>query len=135
MPVLVDSNVILDVVYDDVSWGDWSDREMNRYRAEGLFINPVIYAELCAGAESPAEVDQIMTALSIQFVELPRQALFLAAKAFVKYQQRGGVQTSPLADFFIGAQADVLASPILTRDISRYKTYFPDVALIYPDTD
>jgi len=37
-------------------------------------------------------------------------------------------------DFFIGAHAQVRGCPVLTRDVRRYRTYFPDVALIVPET-
>jgi predicted nucleic acid-binding protein len=37
-----------------------------------------------------------------------------------------------LADFFIGAQAQIEGWTILTRDAARYKTYFPEVKLICP---
>jgi predicted nucleic acid-binding protein len=37
-----------------------------------------------------------------------------------------------LPDFFIGAQAAVLNLDLLTRDASRYQSYFPTVKLITP---
>jgi predicted nucleic acid-binding protein len=39
-----------------------------------------------------------------------------------------------LPDFFIGAHAQAARLPLLTRDTRRYQTYFPDVALIAPET-
>ncbi len=133
MPILVDTNVILDIAFNDPNWADWADKQINRHQPDGLFINPVIYAELCAGAHNTDEVDEILTPLKIAVIEFQKASLFLAAKAFVQYRQRGGNRTSPLADFFIGAQADVLQTPILTRDTSRYQTYFPKVQLITPE--
>ena len=38
-------------------------------------------------------------------IELPRSALFLAGKAFVRYRRQGGKKANVLADFFIGAHA------------------------------
>ena len=132
MPVLVDSNVILDIVNDDPVWGDWSDRQVTLFQPAGLLINPMIYAELCARADSTAEVDALMIQLNLELQELSREALFLAAKAFLLYRKRGGTKTAPLPDFFIGAHAEVLGIAILTRDQGRYKTYFPSVRLICP---
>lgn len=132
MPFLVDTNLILDVATDDPVWGEWSDAQLTKYQGKGLVIVPVIYAELCVGAESPAEVDLLITNLKLELQDLPRSALFRSAQAFLQYRRRGGIKTSPLPDFFIGAHAEVLRLPILTRDTTRYKTYFPRVKLIAP---
>lgn len=132
MPVLVDSNVILDVTSDDALWGDWSDAQITMHQPAGLLVNPMIYAELCAGAQAAADVNKVMTQLKLEYRELSREALFLAAQAFLKYRRQGGTKTAPLPDFFIGAQAETLGIPILTRDQGRYRTYFPHVALICP---
>lgn len=132
MPVLVDSNVILDVTNDDAAWGDWSDAQITTYQPAGLLVNPVIYAELCTGAETASDVNKVLTQLKLEFRELSREALFLAAQAFLRYRRQGGTKTAPLPDFFIGAHAETLGIPILTRDQGRYRTYFPHVALICP---
>ncbi len=132
MPVIVDSNIVLDVVTEDLVWADWSDAAITLYQADGLLINPIVYAELCAGAASPREVDALMDSLKLEFQEIPRHGLYLAAQAFLKYRRQGGTKTSPLPDFFIGGHAEASGLPILTRDTTRYETYFPDVELICP---
>ena len=71
--------------------------------------------------------------LGLAVIEIPRPALFLAGKAFVRYRRQGGKKQNVLADFFIGAQAAVSRYPILTRDTRRYRTYFSGVNLIAPD--
>ncbi len=132
MPFLVDSNLILDVVTDDPVWGAWSDTQITKYQKRGLLVNPVIFAELCAGAEGVSEVDALLTELKLEFRELTREALFLAAKVFVEYRRRGGVKTTPLPDFFIGAQAEALGIAVISRDPARFRSYFPKVKLITP---
>jgi len=131
--ILVDTCVILDLVHDDTEWAEWSAVQLSRYEGR-LAANPMIYAELCYAAESSAEVDGLLDDLSLEFLEFPRQALFLAAKAFRAYKQRGGVRTAPLPDFFIGAHARAINGALLTRDVARYRTYFPDLAVIAPET-
>jgi predicted nucleic acid-binding protein len=69
---------------------------------------------------------------SVQLLEIPKEALFLAGKAFIKCKSREGIKSTPLPDFFIGAQAAILNLDLLTRDVSRYQTYFPTVKLITP---
>ena len=83
MPVLVDSNVILDIASDDPKWGAWSDAQVTKHHRRGLVINPIIFAELCAGAEKMTEVEGVVSELKLECRELPREALFLAAKAFL----------------------------------------------------
>ena len=132
MPVLVDSNVILDVVQDDAEWADWSDWQITAFQPQGLIINPVIYAELCVGAASQAEADEVVRELKLGLLELSREALFLSAKAFLKYRRQGGMRTSTMPDFFIGGQAQALGLALITRDRRRYETYFPGLTLICP---
>jgi predicted nucleic acid-binding protein len=71
-----------------------------------IAINPIIYAEISAG--------------------------FVAGRAFVEYRRQGGVRTTPLPDFYIGAHVAVGGLKLLTRDARRYTTYFPKLALIAP---
>ena len=64
---------------------------------------------------------------------IPYEAAFLAGKAFLSYRRRGGTKQSPLPDFFIGAHAAVAGYLLMTRDVTRYRTYFPKQPLIAPD--
>ena len=66
-------------------------------------------------------------------LEIPKEALFLAGKAYLKYRENKGIKRSPLPDFYIGAQAAVLGLDLITRDETRYQTYFPTVRLICPE--
>ena len=132
MPVMVDSNVILDMVNQDPLWLDWSRSALEQHLDGGLLVNAVIYSELCSSATASTDVDALLEDMALTLADIPRQALFLASKAHLSYRRQGGTKTAPLPDFFIGAHAQVLGIPILTRDQGRYKTYFPHVALICP---
>lgn len=131
MAVLVDTNVIADVLYNDPLWGDWSAEQLARHAGQ-LLINPIIYAELCYGASSPDDVPRVMSQLGLGYAELPRACLFAAGQAYRIYRQRGGIKTAPLPDFFIGAHASSAGLDLLTRDKARYSTYFPDARLLSP---
>ncbi|SPD73065.1 Twitching motility protein PilT [uncultured Desulfobacterium sp.] len=131
--ILVDSNVILDVFLDDLKWADWSEAKLEECGySSSLYINPIIYSEISIGFNMIEELEAAIGQAGLQLLEIPKEALFLAGKAFLKYRKKKGVKRSPLPDFFIGAQAAVLNLDLLTRDVSRYQSYFPTVNLIAP---
>ena len=131
--ILVDTNVLLDVLQDDSRWAQWSQDQLDTaLLTDRLTINAVIYAELSVSFETLENLEAVLTAASIKIVDIPREALFLAGKAFLKYKRRQGRKTGVLPDFFVGAHAAVLGYPLITRDVARYKTYFPGVQLISP---
>jgi hypothetical protein len=131
--VLVDSNVILDIVTEDANWFEWSSTQLMQSADRGnLIINPIIYAEVSIGFAGVEELESALPRDFFQYEPLPWNAAFLAGKAFLKYRQRGGDRRSLLPDFYIGAHATVLKIPLLTRDVSRYRTYFPTLELIVP---
>ncbi len=129
--VIVDSNVIMDITNRDPQWEAWSAEQLACFTGR-LAINPVIYTELCVPLPTVENADQLISYLGLKYQNFPRKSLFLAAQAFRIYRQRGGTKTAPLPDFFIGAHAAALGVPIITRDITRYQTYFPSVTLISP---
>jgi predicted nucleic acid-binding protein len=131
---LVDSSVILDIVTEDPTWAQWSEAALARAADEGLLvINPMVYAEVSVGFDRIEELDDAMPADDLRREALPFAAAFLAGKAFSAYRRRGGQKRSPLPDFYIGAHSAVRGYRLLTRDASRYRTYFPSVTLIAPE--
>ena len=130
---LVDSNVILDVVTDGEAWADWSQEQLEQAASAGpLIINNVIYAEISTRYSTVEDVDAMLRNLDIGVATIPRTALFLAGKAYLRYRATGGVRTGVLSDFFIGAHAAVEQRPLLTRDARRYRTYFPTLRIVAP---
>lgn len=133
--VLVDSNVILDVFEEDPDWIEWSESMLDRYSGtHALYINPIIYSEVSVGFGRIEELEEAMAGCGFQMIQIPKEALFLAGKAFIEYRKRkGSNKVSTLPDFFIGAHAAVDKLELMTRDISRIRSYFPTVKLISPD--
>jgi predicted nucleic acid-binding protein len=130
---LVDANVLLDVLTEDEVWLTWSAAALARAAEAGpLWINPMIYAEVSVRFSRIEDLEMALPADDYRRAQLPWEAAFLAAKAFVEYRRRGGVRTSALPDFFIGAHAAVDDFTLLTRDGARYRTYFPTLNLIAP---
>jgi predicted nucleic acid-binding protein len=129
----VDTNVLLDVTNSDSAFFTWSVDALTAAKQKGTLIaNAVVYSEFCAGYLKQVEVDHFLNALKLDLLDIPREAAFLASRAFKSYKSRGGTRTGVLPDFFIGAHAQSLNIPLITRDVARYRTYFPTLQLIAP---
>jgi predicted nucleic acid-binding protein len=132
--LLVDTNVLVDVLENDPNWADWSISQLRaQSKIHRLAINPIIYSELSLTFSTVEALNQTLDDLNLVMLEIPRSALFLAGKAFVRYRRQGGTKSNVLGDFFIGAHAAVSQYPVLTRDTRRYGSYFPGVVLIAPE--
>ncbi len=133
-PVLVDSNVILDLTTEDPKWCDWSSEMLATCADEAeLVINPLIYSEASIGFQTIEEVEDILSPGAFRRESLPWEAAFLVGKCFLKYRRAGGRRRSPLPDFYIGAHAAIKGYRLLSRDARRYRTYFPRLDLLAPD--
>ena len=131
--ILVDSNIWIDVIQQDPVWLDWSLAQLQQARETNrVVINPIIYAELAPTYDEPEQLDHFLKVAKAALQPLPRPAAYAAGRAFLQYRQKRGTKTGVLPDFFIGAHAQTEGWPILTRDVARYATYFPNVKLIAP---
>ena len=132
-PVLVDSNVIIDVATWDPVWGEWSAKAIGRLaNTAPLVINPIVYAEVSVDFARIEEVERWLPADIYRREPLPYEAAFMAGKCHREYRRRGGAKHSVLADFLVGAHAAVRGYQLLTRDARRLSTYFPRLELIAP---
>jgi len=131
--VLVDTNVLLDILQDNSDWAEWSQEQLDTASlTDSLAINAVIYSELSIAFERIEELESFVSGTSLSVEPIPREALFLAGKVFLNYRRREGTKQGVLPDFYIGAHAAVSGLTILTRDVRRYRSYFPTVELITP---
>ena len=132
-PVLIDSNILIDIFSDDQDWCKWS-RDQMTYLSQmtHLYINPIIYSEISIGFERIEELENCLNMLPVKAVNIPKEALFLAGKAFLKYKRNSGTKTSALPDFYIGAHAAVNRWQVVTRDPKRMSHYFPTLKIISP---
>ena len=134
MTVLVDSNVILDLFSKDPEWLSWSSAALEEAASEHrLVVNPIVYGEISFRFEKIEELEYALPPI-FEREAIPFEAAFLAAKAFTTYRRRAGAagRASLLPDFYIGAHAAIRGYRLLTRDVGKYRTYFPNVSLIAP---
>ncbi len=130
---LADSSVLLDVLTADPDWAEWSVKRLEKAFEEGtVFIDPIVYAEISIGFSRIEDLEAALVESGLIWSELPREALFLAGKAFTKYRKSGGLKSSPLPDFLIGAHAAVANLVLITRDPRRIRAHYPTVRVSCP---
>lgn len=134
MATLVDTNVLIDVAYRDPHWMQWSKMAMAQRVAEGLVINPVIFAEFSYHFDSADSAEAALDIDGLNREHLPWESAYLAGRAFRLYRRRGGARQGTLPDFFIGAHAAVRGYSVLTRDPFGFREYFPALSIVAPDT-
>lgn len=133
MHFMVDSCVYLDIFSEDPKWYAWSAGALSEAANQGtIVINPVIYAEISIRFTQIEELESLLPSDVFEYRSIPREAAFLAGKTFLKYRRRGGQRPHPLPDFFIGAHAAIHKLDLITRDIRRFREYYPSLNLICP---
>lgn len=133
--IMIDTCIVTDLTDPESAWFEWCVTTLEHLDQHNtLVINPVIYAECSVGFERIEEVEALFEHLDFSIKTIPKEALFLAGKAFLQYKKRKGSKTNVLPDFFIGAHAAVAGYQLITRDKGRFSSYFPSIELIMPDS-
>ncbi len=132
--MLVDTNVLVDVAVKDPHWAEWSRAALAQAFDRGLVVNPIVFSEFSVRYETYDAAVDALDMDEFQRENLPWEAAYAAGQAFRLYRLRGGTKQKVLPDFLIGAHAAVRGYSVLTRDPQGYRTYFPGVEVIAPDT-
>jgi hypothetical protein len=132
MRTALDSSVILDVLTDDKTWADASQKSLKQAMSEGsLIIGECVMAEITPALDS-SELAVFLLDWGIQFVPTSRTAAILAGEMYRNYLNRKGNAKRVLPDFLIGAHALHHSERLLARDRGYYRDYFSDLVLIEP---
>jgi len=127
----VDTSVLLDVITNDPAHADSSQKLLERAYNEGaLVISDVVYAELAPQFDAQADLEAVLQSLNIQLVESGADVAYLAGRKWAEYRKAGGGRARLLADFMVGAHAQLRAERLLTRDRGFYRSYFPELQLL-----
>ena len=132
---VIDSNVMFDILDATPIWKDWSVQNLKKLEARGDFvINQIIYGEVSIPFRNEAQFTAAFPLDWARREDVPWPAAFRAGKAFIEYKKRGGPSKQVLPDFMIGAHAAIKGYRLITRDGARFRTYFPELEIIAPDT-
>ena len=133
--ILVDTNIFIDIFGPPTRFFEWSAKQISSLRATSSFVlSPIVWAELAGMRESEADLATLFSRLDLTREALPFSAAYRAGLAHKKYRMRGGNRERSLPDFLIGAHAVVRGHRLLTRDAGRYRSYFPELPMISPQT-
>jgi predicted nucleic acid-binding protein len=133
MITAIDTNVLLDILVPNEEFYQASLRALDEAVSAGsLVVCDLVYAELCIHFNTQRECDGFLKSSEMRVEALNREAHFLASRAWREYRRRGGPRTRILADFLIGAHAQVQATCLLSRDRGFYRKLFPSLNLIDP---
>jgi predicted nucleic acid-binding protein len=132
MRTALDSSVILDVLTDDKTWADASQKSLKQAMSEGsLVIGECVMAEITPALDS-SELAVFLLDWGIQFFPTSQTAAILAGEMYRTYLNRKGQTKRVLPDFLIGAHALHHSDRLLARDRGYYRDYFSDLVLIKP---
>jgi predicted nucleic acid-binding protein len=132
--ILIDANVLIDIIEDKSAWTNWSKNALiEASRHDAFAVNFIVYAEIAFSFANKEALDIFLNELNAQLLPISDDVAYLAAQAHRSYKLAGGLRTATLPDFFIGAHANSMGYPLLTRDPKRIRTYFPNVKLITPE--
>ena len=133
MITAIDTNVLLDILVPNENFFDAAVAGMEEAGNSGsLVICDLVYAELCIHFASQHECDEFLEGNEIRVEPLRRDAHFLASRAWRTYRQQGGQRNRMLADFLVGAHAQLQANRLLSRDRGFYRKLFPSLDLLDP---
>jgi hypothetical protein len=129
----LDSSVILDVVTGSDTFADASEALVRQAAQEGqLVLNECVLAEIRPAFARDGDLHEFLADWQIEFSPSSRASADLAGRNFARYLARGGRGGRVVADFLIGAHAQLHADRLLARDRGCFRDYFAKLAIADP---
>jgi len=158
MIVALDTNILLDILFDDQNFSVQSQNTLETLSQDSFFvISPEVYSELISAfqrvSENPqGELDEFLDEKSISLSEHTSQSLGVAGRKWHEYANSDLVRCPScgdkqeieckcgekitwrnhiITDFMIGGHAETEADKLVTRDEGYFQKYF-DVDIVNP---
>jgi predicted nucleic acid-binding protein len=132
----IDTNVLLDILGADPVFGPRSAQALRSCLREGRLVAcEVVWTEVASMFPSPTLARESLGRLAVEFSPVGQEAALAAAAAWKAYRSRGGRRQRVVADFLIGAHAQLQAERLLTRDRGFYRAYFAGLEVLDPAKD
>lgn len=133
MKAAVDSSIVLDILLDDSVYAEPSTRLLEEYLLAGAVVMcPVAYCEAAAALRPPSRFRDVARAMGLLFDPFDPEVCTLAGQMWRDYRLQGGPRRRVVADFLIGAHAQLRAEVLLSRDRGYYRGYFQGLRVISP---
>ena len=132
MKTAVDSNILLDVLLPDPTFGERSLAALEREAHGSLVVCEIVVAEVAGQFARVEDAIAVLDRASLHLLPTEIRTAYTAGRAWCEYRHRGGRRDRVVADFLVGAHALLQADALLTRDRGYYATYFPRLTLITP---
>jgi len=136
MITAVDSNILIDVIgHPNEFTAACVDSLDTAARSGALVTCPLVVSETAAWFDSAGQMEATYHRMQIEVLPFDWEDLYQAGQAYVRYRQRSREpKDRMLADFLIAAHAFAHADALLTRDRGYYRTYFPKLKLVNPES-
>jgi predicted nucleic acid-binding protein len=133
---LIDTNVLIDVLGPaEMNARRWLLAALKQALDHGpIILSAIVWAELSRPFNGEDGLLRAFAWLRPHREHFPFGAAYPAGVAHDLYRRRGGRRERTLPDFLIGAHALISGHRLLTRDAGRYRSYFPSLEIIAPDT-
>ncbi len=134
MITAVDTNVLIDVFEPDPEHGLRAAEALRSCLREGrLVVCEVVWAEIAGQFLTSDEAAESLARALVDFDGIEPETALHAGTVWREYRRRGGRRDRVVADFLIGAHAQLQADRLLTRDRGFYRAYFSGLRIVDPE--